>query len=136
MGVGTRRQMHADTAGAPHRDCGIGHFQHQPCAILRRATVGIGALVGAVLQELIEQVAIRAMDFHAVETSLLGVLRPLAVGLDDARDFIGFQGARRFVILHRANQADMAGRFDGAGCDRQLAIEIDWVGDAAYVPEL
>jgi hypothetical protein len=81
--------VHADAVRAPHVDAGVGHFQHQARAVFDRAAVGVGALVGAVLQELVEQVAVGAVDLDAVEAGQLGVFRALAVGRDDARDFFG-----------------------------------------------
>ena len=75
-------------SGAPDRDDGVRHFQHQPGAVLDRAAVGVGALVAAVLQELVEQIAVGAMHLDAVEAGGLGVLGALAIGLDDAGDFV------------------------------------------------
>ena len=95
MRIAARRQVHADPARAPHRDHGVGHFQHQARAVFDRAAVAVGALVAAVLQELVEQIAVGAMDLDAVEAGRLGVLRALAEGLDDRRDFVASQRARR-----------------------------------------
>ena len=74
MGVGARREMHADPPRAPHRDHSIGDLKKEPGAILDRAAVTVVALVRAVLQELVEQVAVRAVDLDAVEARRLGVL--------------------------------------------------------------
>jgi hypothetical protein len=90
--------VHADAAGAPDFDRGVGHFQQQARTVFQGAAVVVGALVGAALQELVEQVAVGAVDFHAVETGGLGVLGTGAVGVDDVGDFSGFQGARGRVV--------------------------------------
>src|SRR5579871_3226683 len=68
------REMHADAARAPDRDHGVRYLQHQPRAVLDRAAVAIGALVGAVLQELVEQITVGAVDLDTVEARRLGVL--------------------------------------------------------------
>ena len=49
------------------------------------------------LQELLDQIAVGAMDFDAVETRLQRIDRTLPVGVDQAGDFAGLQRARRFV---------------------------------------
>ena len=77
MAVHARRQMHADAIRAPHFGHGIGHFQHQPGALFAGAAIGVGAMIGAVLQELVEQIAIGAVNLHAVKAGRLGVLRAL-----------------------------------------------------------
>ena len=59
---------------APHRDGGIGDLEHQPGTVLDRAAVFIGPMVRAVLQELVEQIAVGAVDLDAVEAGRLGVL--------------------------------------------------------------
>ena len=51
------------------------HFEHEAGAVFDGAAVLVGALVGAVLEELIEEVAVGAVEFDAVETGGLGVLR-------------------------------------------------------------
>ena len=76
------------TRPAPHVDRRVDHFEQQACAVLDRAAICIGAVVGAVLQELVEQVAVRAVDLDTVEAGGLRVFRTLAVRGDDARDFV------------------------------------------------
>src|SRR5690606_12967097 len=48
VGVGARRQVHADASGAPDADGGIGDFQHQSSTIFQGAAILVGTLVGAV----------------------------------------------------------------------------------------
>ena len=50
--------------------------------------------LASILQELVEQIAVGAVDFHAVKTSLLRVFRALAEGLDDAGNLLQLQGPR------------------------------------------
>jgi hypothetical protein len=57
----------------------------------------VGAQIGVRLQELLDQIAVGAVDFDAIEPGLQRVLRPLPVGVDDAGDVAGFERARRLV---------------------------------------
>ena len=136
MRVAARRQMHADPPRAPDLDRRVDDLQQQPHAVLDRAAVGVGALIAAVLQELVDQVAVGRVDLHAVEAGAPGVLGALAVGGDDAGQLVQGQRTRRHVGALRAHQADLAGRRDRAGRDRKPALEKDRVGDAADMPEL
>ena len=67
-------QVVAHAICTPYADDGIGDFQRQPRAILDGAAVLIRALVGGILQKLIEQVTVRAMDFDAIKARALRVL--------------------------------------------------------------
>ncbi len=129
VGVGTRRQVYADALGAPYGDRRVGDFQQQARAVLDGAAVAVGALVGAVLEELVEQVAVGAVDLHAVEAGGLGPLGALAVGLDDVGDLLGVQRARGDVGTLRAHQADVPLGGDGARRHRQLAIQVERIGN-------
>ena len=62
-----RRDAHAHAIGAPDGDRGLRHLQQEAGAVFDRAAVLVGALVGSVLQELVGQVAVRAMNLDAVE---------------------------------------------------------------------
>src|SRR5271156_1002174 len=73
--VAAGSQMHADAAGAPDRNDCICHLEHQARAMRNRAAVAVRSLVAAVLQELIEQIAVGAVNLDAVETGRLRVLR-------------------------------------------------------------
>ena len=96
----------------------------------------IGALVGAVLQELVEQIAIGTVQFDTVEAGLFGVFRALAIGGDDGRNLAGLEGSRGDIFAQRTEQADMAEWRDGAGGERQLAIQKIRVGNTTDMPEL
>ncbi len=74
--------MHADAARAPHRDDGVRHFEHEARPVFDSAAVAVRALVAAVLQELVEKVAVRAMNLDPVEARGFGVLGAFAEGLD------------------------------------------------------
>ena len=76
MRVAARREMHADPARPPDGDDGVRHFEHEPGAVLDRAAIAVVALVAAVLQELVEQIAVRAVDLDAVEAGLLAFSAP------------------------------------------------------------
>jgi hypothetical protein len=47
----------------------------QACPVLDRAAVSIRALIAAILQELVEQVAVCAVNFDPIKAGGLGVLR-------------------------------------------------------------
>lgn len=51
-------------------------------------------------------------------------------------NFVRFQRARRHIGPFGAQQADMPFCRNGAGCNRQFAIQEYGVGNSAYMPEL
>lgn len=61
------RQADADAARLPDLEHGLDHLQRQPGAVLDRTAIAIGAMVAAVADELVEQVAIAGMHFDPVE---------------------------------------------------------------------
>jgi len=116
--------MDAHAICAPDRDGGIRHIQHQTSAIFDGATVIIRPFVCAILQKLIEQIAVRAVQFHAIKSGTLGVYCTFSIGLNDARDFVPFQGPGRDVWLHRAEQTDMSSRSNSARSHGHRSIQI------------
>jgi hypothetical protein len=56
---------------------------------------------------LVEQIAIGAVDFHAVEARLPGVFSAVPVGSNHAGNLIGFQSARGDVGALGPNQPDV-----------------------------
>ena len=117
VGVAAWGEVHADAAGAEDGDCGVGGFEHEAGAIFDGAAVLVGAVVGAVLEELVEEVAVGSVEFDAVEACGLGVLCAAAEGFDDSFDLVDFEGARSDEGPLRTQEADGAGGGDGAGGD-------------------
>ena len=93
VGVAAWREVHADAARAEDGDGGFGGFEHEAGAVFDGAAVLVGAVVGAVLQELVEEVAVGSVELYAVEACGLGVLCAAAEGFDDSFDLVGFEGA-------------------------------------------
>src|ERR1035441_8257957 len=121
--------MHGYPIRTPDADGGIGDFQHEPGAVFNGAAVFVGAVVTAVLEELVEEVAVSAVNLHAVEASGLRVLRALVVGRDDAGNLARFQGARDNEGPFRTEQADVSAGRDGTGRNRKRAVEVARIGD-------
>src|ERR1019366_1912109 len=130
------RQMHSHPLGAPNRDDRIRDFQHQPGTFLDRAAVFVCAMVGAILEKLVEQIAIGSVYFYAVKTGQLRVLRALSIGLDNAGNLRLVECAWRYIFGEGPNQAHMAGRSNCTGGDREFASQKARVRDAAHVPYL
>ena len=65
--VAARSEVHADAAGAEDGDGGVGAFEHEAGAVFDGAAVLVGAVVGAVLEELVEEIAVGSVEFDAVE---------------------------------------------------------------------
>ena len=136
MRIASWRQVHPDTIVSPNRNHGIRNFQHETGAVLDRTPVNIHPMIGLVLEKLIEQIAVCPMNFNAVKTGQLRVLRALAVCRDYAWNLFQPQRSRRDERFQRADQTDMPRGRDGARGHRQRAIQENRVRDSSHMPEL
>ncbi len=91
MHVASGRQVHANAVRPPYRDGSVGHFEQEAGAVLDRAAVLVRPMVRTVLEELVRQVAVGAVDLDAVEAGDPGVLSGLAIGFDDVGDLAQVQ---------------------------------------------
>ena len=94
-----RRYAIADAIGAPDIDDGFGDFERQPRAIFDPAAIDVGAFVAAVAGELIEQIAVRAVQLDAIEAGSLGILGISAELFDDAWKLGKRQGPQGHHLL-------------------------------------
>ncbi len=91
------RKSDADPVHADFVADGGQHLGHEAQSAVDRSAVGIGAEVGAVAQELVDQIAVRAVDLDAVEPGDDGVARGPGVIGDDPPDVV-VAGRARFDI--------------------------------------
>ena len=101
VGGRDRRNPDAGALGADLLDHRSRNLQHQPGAVLDRSAIRVGADVGAVLGELVQQIAVGAVDFDAIEARRDGVCGRLPEIVHDARQFVEFERAR----LRNVNEA-------------------------------
>lgn len=92
--VDRRRHPHADPAGADGAGGGLDHLPEEAAAVAGVAAVLVGSVVDAVLEELVDEVTVGAVDLHAVEARPGGVGGGAAVLGDNAGDFTGDEAAR------------------------------------------
>ena len=83
--------------GLGHR---AGYFKHKAGAVLHAAAVLVGALVAGGVQELLQQVAVGAVQLHAIKTGFEGQLGAVHILVAHAGQLIGAQGAGRGLVLH------------------------------------
>ena len=131
-----RRQADADTPRAPNADDRVDDLEWEAQTVLDRPAIAVGSLVGAVADELFEQIVVRRMDFDPIEPSRLGVGGGAAIILDDSGDLVRFERARRDVVLHPVLGERLSDRLDGRRRHRRLSALQVRVRDAARMPQL
>jgi hypothetical protein len=94
-------------------------------------------MVGSAAEELVEEITIRVMDFHAVEASLLRKFCSVDVFGNDSGNFGDFEGPWGDVIDHLFTSKDLSFGSDGRGGDWENSGRLKaGVRDATDVPEL
>src|SRR3546814_6788354 len=81
-----------------HRDQRLGHFAEQADAVFDRAAIIVVAQIAAIAQELVDQIAVGAVQLDAVEAGALRIFRRLGIIGDDARDFAELERAGDFIF--------------------------------------
>jgi hypothetical protein len=94
-------------------------------------------VIGAIAQELIDEIPVSRMDLDPVEAGGKGVLSSAAVLIDDARNFIVPESAGRHKGFQSLVCVRLTRRPDRRGCHRQGPIGLQRrMGDPTHVPEL
>ncbi len=120
----------------PSPPTGSHDLAQQADAVLHRAAVGVGAVVGAVAQEFVDQVAVGGVDLHAVEPGLERVAGGAAIILEQGRDLVRPQRPRLVIRLLALIGVGRVRRRGGRRGDRRLAAEEIRMHQAPHVPEL
>ncbi len=113
-----RRDPDADTVGTPNLNDGLNDFESETTTIRNGPTVGVGSMIGATTQELVEEIPIGVVNLHAIEASLLGEFGPVDVFGNNSGEFGDCQGTRGDIIHHLFSGEDLSFGSDGGGCDR------------------
>jgi len=129
--VGEWTHADAHLIGTDRLDDGLGNLQTESRSLLDAASPGIGPLVANILQELVDQVAIGAVDLNSIEASLDGVLRRLLVVSNELPDLLLGHGSRRSTAL----EGDIA-RAQDPRLVPQLLLQDSGVRRSAQTPQL
>ena len=141
VGRRDRREADGSALAADFVHHAAHHFQHQAGAVPDAAAIVVRALVGAGFQKLVQQVAVGAVDFHAVKTAGNGVARRMAEVQHDAGQLGGVERARHRRFHARghalADQHRLGVRADGRRRHRRGVVRLQvGVRDAAHMPQL
>ena len=147
-----RGEPHAHAAGAADVAERGRRLEEEAAAVLNGAAVAVGPLVHAVLDELVDQIAVRRVQLDAVEAGLHGIAAGVAVVVHDARDLLRLQRPRHGALLDALVRARLerhararvrhhrrGGRDRGqrqAARRQQRVLAVGGRGDAPSVPEL
>jgi hypothetical protein len=94
-------------------------------------------MVGSAAEELVEEITIRVMDFHAVEASLLSKFCSVDIFGNDSGNFGDFEGPWGDVINHLFSSKELSFGPDGRGGDWKNSVGLKaGMGDATNMPEL
>ncbi len=127
----------SNPVGSPYLNDCLGNFDRETATVGHGAAIEVGAMVGSAAEELVEEITIRVMDFHAVEASLLSKFCSVDIFGNDSGNFGDFEGPRGDVIDHLFSSKDLSFGSDGRGGDRKNSMGLKaWMGDATDVPEL
>src|SRR5262244_3902654 len=94
-----RRDAHAGALGTNRSRHRVDDLEQEPHTVLDAASITVRTLVGAIAQELIDQIAVRAMYLDTVEAGRKRVPRSLRILRDDAGDLGCLKRAWRGDLL-------------------------------------
>ena len=130
------RDADADLVGADRLGHGTGHLDREAGVRGRRAAVRVGAGVGGLAEELVDQVAVGRVHLDAVETGLDRVAGGGDELLDDAGDLVGLERARGRHVDLAVGGDHLAVGGQGARGDGLEAALVVGVRDPADVHQL
>ena len=116
---------------------GFDDFLQNAKPIFYTATVLIRSMIGFRLQEFIDQVTIRSVNFDTVESRFVGKFGGMLIIPDDTRNLFRLERPRDFVgLLPLRSMNVVASELDRRGRDRQLAVMETAVRGTTTMPEL
>src|SRR6185369_4611753 len=97
--IPVRREVYADPAGRHVSSDRPHYLVQEAAAVLQAPPVAVGPVIGPGLKELIDEIAVCRVDFHAVESSQSRPPGSSPEVLHNGRYLTGFQRPRSFVPL-------------------------------------
>ena len=132
-----RRDTQAGALGTNCSGHRVDDLEQKPHTVLDAASISVRALVGAVAQKLIDQIAVRAMYLDTVEAGGKRVPRSLRKLRDDAGDLGCLKRTWRGDLLEAVCREGFCVRPNGGRRDRQGTAGLEGrMGDAPDMPEL
>src|SRR6202011_1122530 len=131
------RAVYADPVSVPDGRDGLDHFLQEAVTVQGAPAVLVRAVVRLRLEELVDQVAVGCVEFHAVETGFLRSKGGSPVVRHDPWNLGRFQRPWDFVRLLADGRVDVwLVDLDGRGSDSGLAAVETAVGGPSGMPKL
>jgi hypothetical protein len=112
------------------------HVPQQPDAVFDRAAIGIVAEIAVVPQELVDQIAIGAVQLHAIKASRHRIFCGMHIIADQAGDFVKPQCTGLRIGLFAGHRMRLARRFCRRSGNGLIAIQEIGMHQPAHMPEL
>src|SRR5215469_357369 len=113
--------MHGDSARSPDRNEAVDNLEHEPRPILNRTTIFVGSPIRAILQELVDEISICAMQFNPIKSRCLGILGAPTKRLNRLSNLLDRERVRCDERPCWTKQTHVPGRGNSARCYRESA---------------
>ena len=112
------RDPDADTISTPNLNDGLSDFEGETSTIRNEPTIGVGSMIAATKQELVEKIPIGVVNLDAIEASFLGEFCRVEVFGNNPRVLGDCQSTMGDIIHHLFSGEDLPFGSDGGGCNR------------------
>lgn len=134
--VTDRGQLDSSSVGAEYGDHLIKALQKQSASVGDGSTILISSSVGAVSQELVNQVSISSVQLNSVEAGSLGIFRASSVELNNIFDFLNCHLSRDYMILFALFSVNVISNSNRRGSNGGFSSNEFRVGRSASMPHL
>src|SRR5690606_35106097 len=131
-----RRKMNPYAACPPDTRACIHDLKQKAGTVLNAAAIVVLPLVSAILQELVNEIAVRRVNLYSIEPGVTCMARCVGEVLNNMRNLFGMQGAGNHIIAQGTQHTDMPTARNGTGSHGNFTVQVLGIGHPSDMPEL